>query len=30
MSGVFTDAYVILFPDFFYKSICNKYSFELW
>ena len=29
MMSVFNDAYVILFSDFLYKSICCGYSFEL-
>ena len=29
MVSVFNDAYVILFSDFLYKSICCGYSFEL-
>ena len=29
MRLVFNDAYVILFSDFLYKSICCGYSFEL-
>ena len=29
MRSVFNDAYVILFSDFQYKSICCGYSFEL-
>ena len=29
MRSVFNDAYAILFSDFFYKSVCCGYSFEL-
>ena len=29
MKSIFDDAYVILFSDFLYKSICYGYLFEL-